>query len=300
MTSASLPLDYDGRNLLFIVGCPRSGTTWVQRLLASHPGVKTGQESDIFDLYVGPQLRTWTHELNVSASGRGGVGLGCYFLEPDFIRILKAYALELLSPMVASLRVGEVFVEKTPSHALYISEIVRLLPAARFVHVLRDARDTVASLLGASRSWGRSWAPGNAQHAAAMWIQHVQAARKAAMTLRPAQFYEVRYEQLHADTHKALRDLAEWIGLQWTNEELDLAILQNHPEKARAGGGTEIPVGGAIAEISGPVVVEPAGFIRKADVGSWREDLSIADRIRVWKLARTTMRNMGYEWPLPW
>lgn len=300
MTSPTLSLDYDGSNLIFIVGCPRSGTTWVQRLLASHPCVKTGQESDVFDLYVGPQLRTWTRELDVLSSGRGGVGLGCYFREPDFMRILKDYTLRLLSPMVGSLRPGEIFVEKTPSHALYIPEILKLLPGARFVHVLRDARDTVASLVGASRSWGRAWAPGNASHATAMWIEHVQAARTAASSLGPTHFYEVRYEQLHAHTHATLRDLVTWIGLQWADAELDGAIMHNQANNARAGAGTDIPVGGVIGDISGPVVKEPAGFIRKADVGTWREDLSLGDRLRVWKLAHSVMREAGYTWRFPW
>lgn len=41
-----------GENIVFIVGSPRSGTTWLQRLLATHPQIKTGQESRIFE-YVG-------------------------------------------------------------------------------------------------------------------------------------------------------------------------------------------------------------------------------------------------------
>src|SRR5579872_7450610 len=83
--------DDTGANLLFVVGCPRSGTTWVQRLLATHPCIRTGQESDLFDLYVGPQLRTWQQELTADSSGRGAVGLGCYFTDDEFRRTLKSY-----------------------------------------------------------------------------------------------------------------------------------------------------------------------------------------------------------------
>ena len=133
-----------------------------------------------------------------------------------------------------------------------------------------------------------------------MWIEHVQAVREAARDLGPTQCYEVRYEQLHANTHATLRGLVEWMGLQWADQELDSAIVQNQAQNARAGAGTDIPVGGAIGDISGPVVVEPAGFIRKADVGTWREDLSIGDRVRVWKLAHSVMREAGYNWRFPW
>src|SRR5215212_1014119 len=96
-------LEYDGHDLLFIVGCPRSGTTWLQRLLAGHPDVRTGQESDLFDIYLGPQLRAWKRELDPAVSGRGGVGLGCYLSDGEYMRHLKRYALDLMGPMIDGL-----------------------------------------------------------------------------------------------------------------------------------------------------------------------------------------------------
>jgi hypothetical protein len=296
----SLGLDYDGANLVFVVGCPRSGTTWVQRLLASHPSVRTGQESDLFDIYVGPQLQAWRRELEITSSGRGGVGLGCYFRESEFLAILKRYTLELLRPMTDQLDAGDLFVEKTPSHALYIPEIVTLLPRARFVHVLRDARDTVASLLSASRSWGRTWAPGTARQATAMWVQHVEAARWARGHLSMDQFFEVRYEALHENTPRQLRRLVDWIGLDWSEADLMQAVAANLPESARRGQGTAIPMGGAFGEVSGSVVKEPIGFVRKAQAGTWRDDLSMVERAWVWKVGHVTMARVGYTWPLPW
>ena len=297
---SALDLEYDGANLVFVVGCPRSGTTWVQRLLASHTNIRTGQESDVFDIYVGPQLQAWRRELEVSSSGRGGVGLGCYLDDSEFVRILKGYTLELLRPMIGPLAPGEIFVEKTPSHVLYVPEIATLLPAARFVHVLRDPRDTVASLLSASRSWGMTWAPRTARQATGMWVQHVEAARRAQFQLAPGKFFELRYEALHADTTGELRRLTTWLGLEWAEADLQRAVAANSAETARRGGGTAIPLGGAFGKVSGPVVKEPPGFVRKAQAGSWREDLSVTDRLWVWKVGRSTMARVGYAWPRPW
>jgi aminoglycoside phosphotransferase (APT) family kinase protein len=48
--------------MVFLVGCPRSGTTWHQKLLASHPRIRSGEESHFFSLYVGPQLRAWNDQ----------------------------------------------------------------------------------------------------------------------------------------------------------------------------------------------------------------------------------------------
>lgn len=299
-TKAALPHDYDGANMVFVVGCPRSGTTWVQRLLATHPRVRTGQESDVFDLYVGPQLRAWQHELDPAASGRGGVGLGCYFTESEFFDVLKDYALRLLEPMVGGLAADEVFVEKTPSHVLYVPEIHALLPRARFVHVLRDARDTVASLLSASRGWGRAWAPRGARGAAGTWVHHVRAAHDARKTLPPRQFTEVRYEDLHRDGERVLSELAAWLGLDWTVAQVREALARNTPDAARAGGGTPIPLGGQFGATLGPTVKEPAGFVRQARAGTWRTDLRMIDKLAVWRVARSTMAQVGYAWSAPW
>ena len=300
MTAARLDFDYAGANLVFVVGCPRSGTTWVQRLLASHPCIRTGQESDVFDLYIGPQLRAWRRELDPDSSGRGGVGLGCYFRQDEFLACLKRYALDLLGPMVGGLQPGQIFVEKTPSHVLFVPEILTLLPKARFVHVLRDARDTVASLLSASRTWGRSWAPRRARNAAATWVSHVEAGRNAQRTLSPTQFVEIRYEALHSDGPRVLRQLMDWLQLAWPDDEVRCALERNSPEAARTGQGTPIPLGGEFARSVGPVVREPQGFVRTARAGAWRDDLSFVDKLAVWRVARSTMAEAGYPWTAPW
>jgi hypothetical protein len=292
--------EYSGSNMLFVVGCPRSGTTWVQRLLATHPRVRTGQESDVFDLYIGPQLRAWQHELNPDASGRGGVGLGCYFEDGEFRGLLKGYLLQLLEPMVGSLQADELFLEKTPGHVLFVPEIRALLPEARFVHVLRDARDTVASLLGASRSWGRAWAPRQARQAAGTWVNHIQAARQARRTLPASQFFEVRYEAIHTDGPRVLRSLVDWLGISWTDDDIRAALERNNPAAARAGQGTPIPLGGEFAGTVGPVVKEPEGFVRQARAGSWRDDLTMLDKLAVWHVARAAMAESGYSWSAPW
>lgn len=297
MTTAA---NYAGSNLVFIVGCPRSGTTWLQRLLACHPRVRTGQESDLFDVYIGPQLRAWRRERDPKSSGRGGVGLACYFKEEEFLTLLREYMLKLMEPMVGSLRSGEIFVEKTPSHALFIQEIMELLPEARIIHILRDGRDVVSSLLTASKTWGETWAPRHAWGAARMWVEHVKAVRQAANVLSKEQFFELRYEDLHASPPQALRNVSNFLGLEWDEKELENAIAENSAEETKMRGGTPIPVGGEFARVSGSVVKEPSGFVRKARPGAWRVDLSWIEKAWTWIVAHKEMEKLGYRWARPW
>src|SRR5947208_10995760 len=49
----------DMNPFVFIVGAQRSGTTWLQRLLASHPAIAGGQESHLFSGYLAPLWQRW-------------------------------------------------------------------------------------------------------------------------------------------------------------------------------------------------------------------------------------------------
>ena len=292
--------NYDGANLLFVVGSPRSGTTWVQRLLACHPLVRTGQESDLFDQYIGPQLRAWERDLDTATSGRNGLGLGCYHETDAFMSIIKEYALRLMEPMLADLPPGGLFLEKTPSHALYLKEIMRLFPRARVLHVLRDGRDVAASLLAASRGWGRNWAPRSAPRAGTRGPTHVQAARRDATAVTPDRFMEVRYEELLRHPQQALAAVSRnFLGLDWDDASLEQALADTAPGKQ--GGAAGIAMGGEFAKRDGiDRVVEPEGFVRKARSGTWREELRLPQRLMLWLAIRSTMRAAGYPWPLPW
>ncbi|MGB0066226.1 MAG: sulfotransferase [Terracidiphilus sp.] len=293
MSQSAPTAGYDGHNLLVIAGTPRSGTTWIQRLLASHPKIRTGQESNLFSQHIGPQLRAW-RQLN-DPKLRGGLGLGCYFSEDAFLSILKSYLEQLLQPMVGNLAPGEMFLEKTPDNALYLPQIFELLPRARVIHVLRDARDVVSSLT-AREAWLSAWAPANAQEAARTWVRYVTAVREAMPGIPAAQFHEIRYEEMSRNPVEELKKTADFLGLDWELADIEKAVELNRADKAKKTGGTPIPVYGDVAKRSGPVVVEPQGFIRKAQSGGWKDDLSLVQKFWVWRIAHRTMDENGYHW----
>jgi len=284
--------------LVFIVGCPRSGTTWLQKLLAKHPRIKTGQESDLFDIYIGPQLRAWRKYKNPESSGRGMVGLACYLTEQEFLSILGDYMEKLLKAMIGDLCPGDIFVEKTPSHALYIPEIVELLKKCKIIHLIRDPRDTVSSIIAASKDWGKSWAPKYAWKAALMWLRHVKAAREAGRRLPDWQYLEVKYEDLFFSTSKKLIEIGDFVGIKWDKDNLKSTIEENCLKSAKIKGGTPIQLKGEAARRIGPMVNEPKGFIRRGIPGSWQKDLSLISRMQVWFIARNLMKTLGYSWKL--
>jgi hypothetical protein len=288
--------EYYGQNLVFIVGCPRSGTTWLQRLLACHPKIRTGQETNLFSDYIGLLLNRFYYTLNPEF--RGGVGMGCYLTEEEFLKILQSFMFTLLQPIVKHLNSGEFFVEKTPDHTKYVREIIMFLPQCRIINVVRDARDVVASLLAASKSWGRSWAPSTVDQAAQKWVDTIVAVRDAKKYVPLNQFFEVRYEDLYETPQKILTMCCDFLGLDWDEKAVSQAIEANNPKTVTfSNPGTPIPLGGEIARRSGSIVVEPKGFIRRACPGNWRSDLSLLEKYRVWRICRKIMAEVGYSWP---
>ena len=288
-----------GREVVFIVGSPRSGTTWLQRLLAGHPRIKTGQESHLFSQYLAPHLREWQKAIERTSDpafkGRSGLGLGGYFSETEFLTLLRLYVVRM--ERAAGVQDGDLFLEKSPSHALVIPEIRTLLPESRFVHLVRDPRDVVASLVAASKGWGSAWAPSDVGKAAALWVQHVEAVREASKSIPAEAFVQIRYEDLTADTAGTLHTLRDFLGLDWSDENLAQVVEANRAGKAKQGGGTPIPIFGHYGKQS-EVAVEPEGFVRKAKSGSGRSELSLGEKKRIWSEVHPTMKDFGYSWKL--
>lgn len=180
---------------IFVVGCPRSGTTIVQALLSRHPDVFSLHETYFFQALSGdmeyrwrdrdarPHQR-WYHRVGLAhAAGRrrlreleqaypalarrGPVPRRQRACVRRFARLLDA---------AAAARNCTHWVEKSPGHLLFIDEILACIPGARFVHVLRNGLDVVASVVdadlrldngdfrGGVAQWARRWNRAMALH----------------------------------------------------------------------------------------------------------------------------------------
>lgn len=287
-------------SVVFIVGCSRSGTTWLQRMLATHPAVYTGQESHVFEWFIGPMLRKW-HRMVAMYDGhdpsrRTGVGLAAYLTTDEFRNLLEPmFTRTMASTGVGS---GNVFLEKTPGHSYFVPEIVEVLPRARFIHMVRDPFDVVASLLRASASWGRAWAPRRAGDAAQMWSRHIVAVQRARGQVGDDRFFEIRYEDLYRSPVDVLARLARFIDLEWHPSAIEDAISVNSADRVRAGRATPLPVFGQHGERVSSVFHEPIGFVGPARPGEGRDHLGLRQKVAVWRQARTLARTLGYEWSL--
>ncbi len=216
--AADLESDYRGENLVFIIGPPRSGTTWVLKLLGGHPDVVAATEESL-GIAVEERL---TLETNIFNDNRP-------FTDAQIRH--RFYRLSAQHP-------GKVIVEKTPIHVLFADRIREVFPDAAFVLVDRDGRDVVYSLVQVGRdpeSWWKS-APDTVAGAARLWRRYASASLRVRRVHGPC---EIRYEELHADPKGRFSRLLEQLGLDV--DPVDVLV-------AAASDGQGIPIAGVFRE----------------------------------------------------
>lgn len=272
-----------GCKKLFIVGCPRSGTTWVQLLLAQHPQVATAPETQIFAYYLDHFRRQWRHEHEgPGRKHQGQAGLSRLLSEGEFLELCRRAASYVLEKIAEQKPGASVVAEKSPKHALEAAFIRRVFPDAYFLHVVRDPRDTAVSLMAAGRSWA-DWAPRSAIAAGRMWRSCVQSAREVAGGER---YREIRYESLQANGSRELRDLGEWLGIGWDAAAAEEAIRACELSQLRKSADGKLPV---------PGEKSPEGFFRNGTVGNWQTDLTSSDVRVIEQICGDLMNIFGYE-----
>ncbi len=280
-----------GSDLAFVVGCPRSGTTWVQLLLAQHPAVATTQETHLFQRYLGPLERHWRREMRAwndeALAGERGYGLSPLLDAPAFDELCRGFARAVLERAKGEgdRSQGRILVEKTPGHLFHAGFIHRLFPAARFVHVVRDPRAVVASLLRAGRTWWGGWAPPGATEAARWWTEHVSSGLE--MDSKGVPCRTVRYERLHEDAAGELRKLLAFLHLSAGAAFCRRAADRCRLERLRAGAPDVLS--------PRPLSEAPEGFYARGRPAGWRDELRRGEVAAVEHEAAPLMRRLGYR-----
>ncbi|MCU1459979.1 MAG: sulfotransferase family protein [Acidimicrobiales bacterium] len=189
-------------DLVFVVGARRSGTNFLQRVLASHPlVVAVPSESYLFSHGLAPLVERFHHGA-VSSLVTGAV----YIDRRQLIAAVRTFADGIFTGLAAGIDPSATtIVERTPDHVRHLDLIGEVYPDAPVLHIIRDGRDVVRSLLG------QTWGPESAGDAVDEWRSAVEAGRASAAGL--ARYREVRYEALLHDPVAQARDLFDWMGM---------------------------------------------------------------------------------------
>jgi hypothetical protein len=233
---------YDQDPHLFIVGCARSGTTLLHRIVDAHPEIAITSEMHWISHYVNffkNQNRLVTPEVVSELTGHkrfaqfeipreqfeGLLGSGEPVPYPTFLnRVFGLYGKVKNKPLVGN---------KTPAYVRSIPTFHALFPEARFVHIIRDGRDVCLSILNwkkGERTAGRfaTWEEDPVSTTALWWKWNVTLGREDGAPLGSDLYHEVRYEALVSEPAKECEKLCSFLDLPY-----DDAMLRFHEGRER-------------------------------------------------------------------
>lgn len=186
---------------VFVVGMPRSGTTLIEQILASHPQVHgAGEVSDLRDVLaarLGEDPNGWDVRVE-SLSGEDLRALGDAYIERVWRDVPEATHI----------------VNKVPLNYRHLGWIRMILPQARIVHACRDPMDSCFSCFthlfeADNLAYTYDLATlGRYYDRYARLMQHWHA-------VLPDAILDVHYEETVADTEAQVRRMLEWLGLTW-------------------------------------------------------------------------------------
>lgn len=195
---------------IFVLGMPRSGTTLIEQIIASHPEVfGAGELPHLRDVVAGALASTGTTSYGTMLSSLDDADLTA--LGTAYVERLRAYSAD--APFVT---------DKMPGNFLLIGMIKLALPNARVIHCVRDPADTGISIfknyfargLGALRYAYDLAEIGHYHRLYQALVQHWHA-------VLPGFVHDVSYEALVADQEGETRRLLDACGLDFRPETLD-------------------------------------------------------------------------------
>ena len=284
---------------VFVVGCGRSGTSWVQDIIAASPQVATTQESHAYDSVYGPLVKAgvrhpsgWIKVLqryDLSWREQRWVGIYWWVTRPDLVAIMNDVISrrDLDDAAGASLAVRQIFdrwfqrhrgtadvlLEKTPGHIAFAEAILDAFPEAKVVEVVRDGRDVCVSL--EKQALTLRWPPTRREDQIRLWRRAVERGQQLHADERwNGRVRRVRYEDLHADPVREIGGLYTFLGLASDVDQVVRVVDET--------------------SISRFDDRSDGRHRRKGVVGDWRASLDQADLELIEREAGELLRAAGY------
>jgi hypothetical protein len=255
-------------NILFVCGFPSSGTDLLRNIMSAHSKIVVGGEFPLL-----PSLAE-----NCSA-----------IVKADEIRItqekirrcdiygnLKNAAIDLATQ--SDLPLGEIYARmlspddlewygnKTPQNTENIDKLDKLFPAAKFIIIVRDIRDTVLS-------WQQKWGK-NMLLCASKWDKRMSLGEAATARLSSDRYMYVTYENMLGQLKPQLDRICEFLDLKFDSRML---AFHEHVDELVPGK----------LNFGEPIISD--------NQNKWVEALDDATLCRVEEIAWPTMRRFGYQ-----
>lgn len=249
----------NAKNIIWILGSPRTGSTWLSRILGDLTGHLVWNEP-----FFGVVLAR-NHIVNREYLKHKNFILG----EPHkevWIKSMRRLFLDVCENKFPDINHKHYLIVKEPNGSLSAPLIMEAFPESKLVFLIRDGRDVVASVLDATRKggWDKYGSEVATQQSdeefveqlARNYLAHVSAVGEAYANHPDGLKATIRYEELRTRPFESIQDVYRALHIDLNEAELKKAIEKyswdNVPAEKKGEG----------------------KFFRKAKPGSWREDLT--------------------------
>jgi tetratricopeptide (TPR) repeat protein len=206
---------------IFILGMPRSGTTLIEQILASHPRVYGAGELPAFDRAV-------------TALGSDGPAISFPEIVPSLTGAqLRQLGKSYLANVAAIAPEAARITDKMPANFRYVGLIHLALPNARIIHTQRDPIDTCLSCFSKLFAGDQPFAY-DLRELGRYYRAYEQVMAHWRAVLPPGVMLEVRYEDVVADLESQARRIIAHAGLEWDDACLAFYKTQRPVQTASA------------------------------------------------------------------
>jgi hypothetical protein len=285
------------KQVFFVSGMPKSGTTWVERIFDAHPEVVCKGEAH-FGIFLEPAIRRAVSTYNARIPKKGNwarhrrensnsLQTPSFTYNNEDLDCLLAEAAKLMFAKWVESENVKCVGDKTPNNLAYLTLLERIFPGARFVYIIRDVRDIVVSAwffnlvidpkvtldqFGDMKKFS--------SHIAKVWAQDVSRAKAYGRILN-GRYCEIYFENLWHNPQYEVERLFDFLKVSKTRDIIDECLRLTDfsiLSKGRARG-TE----------------NRGSFYRKGIIGDWKNhlDQETIDEINVH--CGSLLKEMGYD-----
>ncbi len=258
---------------IFIIGCPRSGTTLVRNMLDSHPNICCGPEMHLiskisdFDQDI---MEIW-ERLKIYKVA----------VEEKNKRLREIF--EIFPETYMNSKKKERWAEKTPNNFYYLDFIDKLFPNCQFIHIIRDGRDVVSSF---KRRWGhRAIYIGIKE-----WNKTIDLTFKYRKKIKKERYLEIRYEDLVNKPKIETKKITDFLNEKWSN-----SMLEHHKFKHDYWFNKQTKKNIDTRKEKKPMRHSPSKPVFSSSVDRWKKDLNFLEKLIVNFYLNNNLRKMKYK-----
>jgi hypothetical protein len=198
---------------IFVIGCPRSGTTLLSELLAKtrwgspvETHFITKYQKRLHDYGDLSEFANFSHLVQDILKERPVMQWGMEVDIQAFYEQMPDFSFASICDQVVRQRKGKEWGDKTPHYITELKILTALFPESKYLYIVRDGRDVALSLLQ------KPWGPNNVHGCAHYWAACNQESEALSELRKRKQVYQLRYEDLLDTPQTVIAQVFDFLG----------------------------------------------------------------------------------------